>query len=75
MGAGTPCQIDVKLAKIEGRKNATQTDRNGQTYKAPVFMVSQIPKMLKIFDIGRRGCQRSNHDKPPEEQEIGAFGH
>ena len=38
---GTPCQIDVKLAKIEGRKNATIKDRNGSTYKAPVFMVSK----------------------------------
>jgi len=39
-GMGTPCQIDVKLAKIEGRKNATVKDRNGSTYKAPIFMVS-----------------------------------
>jgi len=37
---GTPCQIDVKLAKIEGRKNATVKDRDGSSYKAPVFMVS-----------------------------------
>lgn len=34
---GTPCQIDVKLAKVEGRKSATIKDRSGQTYKAPVF--------------------------------------
>lgn len=39
-GMGPPCQIDVKLAKPEGRKNATIKDRNGSTYKAPVFMVS-----------------------------------
>ena len=38
---GTPCQIDVKLAKPEGRKNATIKDRNGSTYKAPVFKVSE----------------------------------
>ena len=37
---GTPCQIDVKLAKVEGRKNATVKDRDGSSYKAPVFMVS-----------------------------------
>ena len=37
---GTPCQIDVKLAKVEGRKNATVKDRDGSTYKAPVFTVS-----------------------------------
>ena len=36
-GMGTPCQIDVKLAKIEGRKNATIKDRNGRSYKAPVY--------------------------------------
>jgi len=37
-GYGTPIQIDVKLAKIEGRKNATMKDRGGSTWKAPVFM-------------------------------------
>lgn len=41
---GTPCQIDVKLVKIEGRKNATLKDRSGATYKAPVYMVSQYSK-------------------------------
>jgi hypothetical protein len=40
---GTPCQIDVKLAKPEGRKNATIKDRNGSTYKAPVFKVRCHP--------------------------------
>ena len=30
----------LQLAKIEGRKNATVKDRNGSTYKAPIFMVS-----------------------------------
>ena len=38
---GTPCQIDVKLAKIEGRKNATVKDRDGSSFKAPVYMVSK----------------------------------
>lgn len=37
---GTPCQIDVKLAKIEGRKNITVKDRTGGSYKLPVFCVS-----------------------------------
>jgi hypothetical protein len=37
---GTPCQIDVKLEKVEGRKPATIKDRNGGTYKAPVYTVS-----------------------------------
>ena len=59
---GTPCQIDVKLAKVEGRKSATVKDRSGGTYKAPVFMVSdkktrenftdttdfRMAKMLKV---------------------------
>ena len=44
---GTPCQIDVKLAKPEGRKNATIKDRNGSTYKAPVFKVS-----VYLYEIG-----------------------
>ena len=45
---GTPCQIDVKLAKIEGRKNATVKDRDGSTYKAPVFMVSRDELSNKV---------------------------
>lgn len=36
---GTPVEIDVKLAKIEGRKSTTVKDRSGGTYKCPVFMV------------------------------------
>ena len=39
---GTPCEIDVKLQKVEGRKSAQMKDRNGQTYKAPVFTVSDF---------------------------------
>ena len=47
---GTPCQIDVKLAKVEGRKNATVKDRDGSTYKAPVFTVSSwICKEFKVI--------------------------
>ena len=41
---GPPCEISVKLQKIEGRKAATMKDRNGQSYKAPVFMVSKNEK-------------------------------
>ena len=37
-GLGTPCQIDVKLVKVEGRKNGTIKDRSGGSFKAPVFM-------------------------------------
>ena len=36
-GYGTPCQIKVQFQKIEGRKHATMKDRNGTTYKAPVY--------------------------------------
>ena len=32
-----PCDIDVTIQKIDGRKNGTIKDKNGQTYKAPVF--------------------------------------
>ena len=48
MVGGPSCQIDVKLAKIEGRKNATIKDRDGSTYKAPVFTVS-FPLYLILF--------------------------
>jgi len=40
VSGSTPAQIEVKLAKYEGRKAANMKDRNGQMYKAPVFMVS-----------------------------------
>ena len=45
---GTPCQIDVKLAKVEGRKNATVKDRDGSSYKAPVFMVSSRRRVCVV---------------------------
>ena len=45
MAGGKPCEIDVKLAKVEGRKNATIKDRSGGSYKCPVFCVS--------FDSGK----------------------
>lgn len=38
LGLGPPCNIYVAFNKIEGRKMATVRDRNGQTYKAPVFL-------------------------------------
>jgi vacuolar protein sorting-associated protein 26 len=37
--AGTPCEIEVSLNKVEGRKAVTMRDRTNQTVlKAPVFM-------------------------------------
>ena len=63
---GTPCQIDVKLAKVEGRKSATVKDRSGGTYKAPVFMVSdKEPKenLLTRLILGWRGRKRPSNDK------------
>jgi vacuolar protein sorting-associated protein 26 len=39
---GAPCEIDIKLAKIPGRKPITLKDRNGGVYKAPVYLVSHI---------------------------------
>lgn len=47
-GMGTPCQIEVKLQKVEGRKSATMKDRNGSSYKAPVFMDGEDVKG-KVF--------------------------
>ena len=62
---GTPCQIDVKLAKPEGRKNATIKDRNGSTYKAPVFKVSNQSNHAfnakRVFSFGNLGMKKSNH--------------
>lgn len=63
---GTPCQIDVKLAKVEGRKSATVKDRSGGTYKAPVFMVSDKEpeeNLLTRLILGWRGRKRPSHDK------------
>jgi len=37
-GLSAPCEIDVKIFKMENRKNGTIKDKNGQTFKAPVFM-------------------------------------
>jgi hypothetical protein len=36
----------VKLAKIEGRKNATIKDRTGGSYKCPVYCVSLLNDLL-----------------------------
>lgn len=57
VGGSTPAQIEVKLAKLEGRKSATMKDRNGQMYKAPVFMVSFSSS---ITILGWRRCQRKS---------------
>ena len=57
---GTPCQIDVKLAKPEGRKNATIKDRNGSTYKAPVFKVRSLLLAQVAPTCGRRVCWRKS---------------
>ena len=37
-----PCEIDVKIAKVENRKSGQLKDKQGQVYKAPVFVVSEI---------------------------------
>ena len=39
-GYTAPCEIDVKIQKVENRKNGQIKDKQGQVYKAPVFMVS-----------------------------------
>ena len=75
---GTPCQIDVKLAKVEGRKSTTVKDRSGGTYKAPVFMVSDIRDRgiaSDTTDLGRRGRQGPSNDQSQQGQEIRPLGH
>lgn len=81
---GTPCQIDVKLAKIEGRKNCTVKDRDGSSYKAPVFMVSfSVEFGIQFFCLrvicllektGWWRCTRASHDQPKQKQKVGTFG-
>lgn len=34
---GSPAQIDIKFNKIEGRKQATIKDKQGNAYKVPIF--------------------------------------
>ena len=49
---GAPCEIIVNLEKIEGRKSSTMRDRNRQTYKAPVFMVSPLKMSCEYLQDG-----------------------
>lgn len=70
----SPCQIEVKLAKQEGRKSATMKDRNGQSYKAPVFMV-KLNRISLISHLGWRGRQRQSPDSfAKQRKEAVAFG-
>jgi vacuolar protein sorting-associated protein 26 len=39
-GFSAPCEIDVKINKVENRKNGSIKDKQGNLFKAPVFMVS-----------------------------------
>lgn len=43
----------MKLAKPEGRKNATIKDRNGSTYKAPVFMDGEDVKGQVVVNLNK----------------------
>jgi len=52
-GMGTPVEIDVKLAKFEGRKSATVKDRSGGTYKCPVFMDGEDVKGQVIINLNK----------------------
>jgi len=49
LGLAPPCEIEVKIQKVENRKNGSIKDKNGQTFKAPVFMVSQEPNESTIL--------------------------
>ena len=53
-GMGQPqCQIDVKLAKPEGRKPATIKDRNAGTYKAIVFQDGEDVKGQVLINLNK----------------------
>lgn len=52
-GLGTPCQIDVKLNQVEGRKPATIKVRNGGTFKAPVFMDGEDVKGQVTINLNK----------------------
>ena len=56
LGLSTPCTIEVKLNKVEGRKQATLKDKNAQSYKAPVFMDGETVegKILIQLNKGKR---------------------
>ena len=75
---GTPCTIDVKLAKIEGRKATTIKDRAGGSYKAPVYMVSNLlcfaGLLNNVFTLGWRGRQGISVDQFEQGQETGPSG-
>jgi len=62
-GFSAPCEIDVKINKIETRKNGTIKDKTGNTFKAPVFMdgedikgqvAIQLNKNKRIDHLGIR---------------------
>ena len=42
-------ETEVKIQKMENRKNGTIKDKNGQTFKAPVYMVSQYWILSSTF--------------------------
>ena len=50
---GTPCEIDVKLAKPEGRKPATIKDRNSGSYKAIVFQDGEDVKGQVLINLNK----------------------
>ena len=68
---GTPCEIIVKLSKIDGRKSATMKDRNGQSYKAPVYMVSsQLGKVNDFCRLGWGRCAGTDRNQSKQGQET-----
>jgi hypothetical protein len=52
---GPPCSVEISLTKIEGRKSTNIKDRNGSTFRAPVFMVRNLNCCLSFLK-GWRGC-------------------
>ena len=53
LGMAAPCNILVQFNKVEGRKMATQKDKGGQSYKAPVFLDGEDIKGKIIIDMSK----------------------
>jgi len=49
---GPPCSVEITLSKIEGRKSTNIKDRNGSTFRAPVFMVRNLNSVYRFYKDG-----------------------
>ena len=51
LGWSAPCNIDIKFSRVEGRKNATVRDADGNKSKAPVFTDGEDVKGKVTIEI------------------------